>query len=115
MRSRPSRSAVGNLTLANQLTILRIMLIPAFVLLVVYGYMGWALLTLVDAGVQSIDLHYIRSNYTDDNGNSFRFRSKAVVRDQKGRFHNVKIYDVFLSTIVGAASVAPNGAVPARQ
>ena len=27
-----------NLTLANQLTILRIALIPAFVLLVVYGY-----------------------------------------------------------------------------
>jgi len=42
---------VGNLTLANQLTILRIMLIPAFVLLVVYGYMGWALLTFLIAGV----------------------------------------------------------------
>ena len=32
------------LTLANQLTILRIMLIPAFVLLTVYGYLGAALL-----------------------------------------------------------------------
>jgi cardiolipin synthase len=42
---------VGNLTLANQLTILRIMLIPAFVLLVVYGYLGWALLTFLIAGV----------------------------------------------------------------
>ncbi len=42
---------MGNLTLANQLTILRIMLIPAFVLLVVYGYMGWALLTFLIAGV----------------------------------------------------------------
>ena len=42
---------MGNLTLANQLTILRIMLIPAFVLLVVYGYLGWALLTFAVAGV----------------------------------------------------------------
>jgi cardiolipin synthase len=42
---------VGSLTLANQLTILRIMLIPAFVLLVVYGYLGWALLTFLAAGV----------------------------------------------------------------
>jgi cardiolipin synthase len=42
---------VGSLTLANQLTILRIMLIPAFVLLVVYDYLGWALLTFLAAGV----------------------------------------------------------------
>ena len=40
-----------NLTIANQLTILRIMLIPAFVLLVVYGYLGWALLTFLLAGI----------------------------------------------------------------
>ncbi|MBI4888246.1 MAG: CDP-alcohol phosphatidyltransferase family protein [Acidobacteria bacterium] len=42
---------MGNLTLANQLTILRIMLIPAFVLLVVYGDLGWALLTFLVAGI----------------------------------------------------------------
>jgi cardiolipin synthase len=42
---------VRNLTLANQLTILRIMLIPAFVLLVVYGYLGWALMTFLVAGI----------------------------------------------------------------
>ena len=41
---------MGRLTLANQLTILRIMLIPAFVLLVVYGYLGWALVTFLAAG-----------------------------------------------------------------
>jgi cardiolipin synthase len=41
---------VGILTLANQLTILRIMLIPAFVLLVVYGYLGWALFVFFVAG-----------------------------------------------------------------
>ena len=42
---------MGYLTLANQLTILRIMLIPAFVLLVVYGYLGWALFVFLTAGV----------------------------------------------------------------
>lgn len=42
---------MGNLTLANQLTILRIMLIPAFVLLVVYGQLGWALVTFLVAGI----------------------------------------------------------------
>ena len=40
-----------NLTLANQLTLLRIMLIPALVLLVVYGHLGAALLTFVIAGI----------------------------------------------------------------
>ena len=42
---------MGNLTLANQLTILRIMLIPAFVLLVVYGYLGASLLVFMIAGI----------------------------------------------------------------
>ena len=42
---------MGNLTLANQLTILRIMLIPAFVLLLVYGYLGESLLVFIFAGV----------------------------------------------------------------
>jgi cardiolipin synthase len=41
---------VRNLTLANQLTILRIVLIPAFVLLVVYGELGAALLVFMIAG-----------------------------------------------------------------
>jgi cardiolipin synthase len=42
---------VRNLTLANQLTLLRIVLIPAFVLLVVYGHLGAALLVFVVAGI----------------------------------------------------------------
>ena len=42
---------MGNLTVANQLTILRIMLIPAFVLLVVYGYLGWSLIAFLAAGI----------------------------------------------------------------
>ena len=39
-----------NLTAANQLTILRMLLIPAFVILLIYGYRGWALVTLMAAG-----------------------------------------------------------------
>ena len=39
-----------NLTVANQLTILRIALVPAFVLLVIYGYLGAALLVFIIAG-----------------------------------------------------------------
>ena len=39
------------LTLANQLTILRIVLTPAFVLFVVYEYLGAALATFLVAGV----------------------------------------------------------------
>jgi len=39
------------LTPANQLTLLRMLLIPAFVILVVYGYLGWALAVFITAGV----------------------------------------------------------------
>ena len=38
------------LTAANQLTILRVLLIPAFVILLLYGYRGWALITFFTAG-----------------------------------------------------------------
>jgi cardiolipin synthase len=39
------------LTPANQLTLLRMLLIPAFVLLVVYGRPGWALIVFAIAGI----------------------------------------------------------------
>jgi len=39
------------LTLANQLTLLRMFLIPGFVILVVYGHLGWALTVFIIAGV----------------------------------------------------------------
>lgn len=42
---------MGKLTLANQLTLLRIILIPAFVLLLIYGKLGAALVVFVIAGV----------------------------------------------------------------
>ena len=43
-----------SLTAANQLTILRMLLIPAFVILLIYGYAGWALVTFVAAGVTDL-------------------------------------------------------------
>jgi cardiolipin synthase len=39
------------LTTANQLTLLRMLLIPIFVLLVLYGEGGWALIVFVVAGI----------------------------------------------------------------
>src|SRR5215468_2128977 len=39
------------LTPANQVTLLRMLLIPVFVILVVYGHLGWALLAFSVAGV----------------------------------------------------------------
>jgi cardiolipin synthase len=39
------------LTAANQLTLLRMLLIPAFVILLVYGHLGWALVVFMTAGV----------------------------------------------------------------
>jgi cardiolipin synthase len=39
------------LTAANQLTLLRIMLIPGFVILTIYGHLGWALTVFVTAGI----------------------------------------------------------------
>jgi tetratricopeptide (TPR) repeat protein len=39
------------LTPANQLTLLRMLLIPAFVILVLYGHLGWALFVFTVAGI----------------------------------------------------------------
>lgn len=46
------RSAL--LTTANQLTILRIVFVPVFVILLVYRQMGWALTTFVAAGLTDV-------------------------------------------------------------
>ena len=43
-----------NLTAANQLTILRMLLIPAFVILLLYGHRGWALTTFLIAGLTDL-------------------------------------------------------------
>ena len=42
------------LTLANQLTLMRVMLVPAFVILMVYGYFGWALIVFAVAGLTDL-------------------------------------------------------------
>jgi cardiolipin synthase len=42
------------LTPANQLTLLRMLLIPAFVILVVYGHLGWALIVFAVAGLTDL-------------------------------------------------------------
>ena len=46
------RSAI--LTTANQLTILRIVFVPVFIILLVYQEIGWALTTFVAAGVTDV-------------------------------------------------------------
>jgi cardiolipin synthase len=43
-----------NLTAANQLTITRMLLIPAFVILLLYGYRGWALITFFTAAITDL-------------------------------------------------------------
>ena len=42
---------MSTLTTANQLTLLRMLIIPAFVILVVYGHLGWALVAFAVAGI----------------------------------------------------------------
>ena len=42
------------LTTANQLTLFRIMLVPGIVILVLYGFNGWALITFAVAGVTDV-------------------------------------------------------------
>src|SRR5688500_300722 len=41
-------------TPANQLTLMRMLLIPAFVILLVYGYRGWAVITFLAAGITDL-------------------------------------------------------------
>jgi cardiolipin synthase len=43
-----------SLTAATQLTILRMLLIPAFVILLLYGHQGWALITFMVAGLTDL-------------------------------------------------------------
>ena len=42
---------MATLTLANQLTLVRLLLVPVLVILVIYGRSGWALITFILAGV----------------------------------------------------------------
>jgi cardiolipin synthase len=42
------------LTPANQLTLMRVLLVPAFVILTIYGYFGWALIVFAVAGLTDL-------------------------------------------------------------
>ena len=42
---------MATITLANQLTLVRLLLVPVLVILVIYGHSGWALITFIVAGV----------------------------------------------------------------
>lgn len=42
------------MTAANQVTLLRMLLVPAFVILVIYGYLGWALVVFMTAGLTDL-------------------------------------------------------------
>ena len=42
------------LTAANQLTLLRMVLIPPFAILLLYGFRGWALATFIAAGITDL-------------------------------------------------------------
>ncbi|MEQ1910126.1 MAG: CDP-alcohol phosphatidyltransferase family protein [Vicinamibacterales bacterium] len=42
------------LTAANQVTLVRMLMVPAFVILVVYGHLGWALLVFMLAGLTDL-------------------------------------------------------------
>ena len=54
-KSSPKRSSLGpTFTPANQLTMMRMLLIPAFVILLMYGYRGWALVTFLPPGLTDL-------------------------------------------------------------
>src|SRR4029077_6705673 len=52
--ARQKMSLGPTFTPANQLTITRMLLIPAFVILLLYGYRGWALITFFTAAITDL-------------------------------------------------------------
>ena len=54
MSIRIEQSRTGVLTTANQLTILRIVVVPVFIILLAYREIGWALGTFVAAGITDV-------------------------------------------------------------
>src|SRR6185295_18508110 len=51
---RNPRLAMSLATTANQLTILRIVFVPLFIILLVYNELGWALSTFIVAGITDV-------------------------------------------------------------
>ncbi|HWP43328.1 MAG TPA: hypothetical protein VNO14_08850 [Blastocatellia bacterium] len=54
--------------------------------------------TLNAAGVLGIDIEYAYSRGRDQHGNELRYRSRALVKDDKGRPHHRFAWDVFFVT-----------------
>ena len=54
MHDTPAVTTTRVFTIANQLTLLRMLLIPAFVILTLYGEFGWALFTFAVAGLTDL-------------------------------------------------------------
>ena len=54
MSTRVASDRTAVLTTANQLTILRIIFVPVFIILLAYKEIGWALCTFVAAGVTDV-------------------------------------------------------------
>src|SRR6187399_2728038 len=54
MSTRVASYRTAVLTTANQLTILRIIFVPVFIILLAYKEIGWALCTFVAAGVTDV-------------------------------------------------------------
>ena len=52
-------------------------------------------MSLADVRVAELSTKYTRSNRSDQYGNLFRFKSKAIVGDKHGREHRANTYDVF--------------------
>src|SRR5688572_24324982 len=54
MHDTPAVTTTRVFTIANQLTLLRMLLIPAFVILTLYGEFGWSLFTFAVAGLTDL-------------------------------------------------------------
>src|SRR5437763_2180042 len=54
MSTRADEYRTAVLTTANQLTMLRIVFVPVFIILLVYRHIGWALSIFVSAGVTDV-------------------------------------------------------------
>ena len=67
-----------NLTAANQLTLLRMLLIPPFVILLLYGHRGWALTTFVAAGITDGDYRFAPVGAGDEEAPGKGLKREAI-------------------------------------
>ena len=72
-------------TPANQLTMTRMLLIPAFVILLMYGYRGWALVTFLTAGLTDLFDGLIARMSGEAVSKVTEFGSHSLFRDPDAR------------------------------